>query len=116
MGLWIPLFVATFTDGVLPILGVQFPRLGAASITLLVASTAWTFHRYGYSLLAPGNFGAEILSTLREGVTLLRLDGRIHSTNPGMGRLLGVSPASSTRRWPCVEATTPTPAGSPTRA
>jgi len=94
IGLLVPLVIASFTDGVLPMLGVQFPRLGVASITLLVASVAWTFHRYGYSLLAPRDFASEILSTLREGVALLRLDGRIHMTNPAMGRLLGVSPAS----------------------
>ena len=88
-GLLIPLLVATFTDGVLPLLGVQQPRLGAASITLLVASTAWTFHRYGYALLAPGAFSGEILETLSEGVALVRLDGQIHSANPGMARLLG---------------------------
>ena len=93
VGLLVPLVVASMTDGVLPMLGHHLPRLGAASITLLVASVAWTFHHYGYSLLAPGNLGAEILSTLREGVALVRLDGRIHSTNPGMGRLLGIRPA-----------------------
>jgi PAS domain S-box-containing protein len=89
VGLLIPLFVACFTDGLLPILGIQQPRLGAASITLLVASTAWTFQRYGYSVLAPGAFANEILATLSDGVALVRLDGRIHSANQGMGRLLG---------------------------
>ncbi|MCP4036489.1 MAG: PAS domain-containing protein, partial [bacterium] len=78
----------------MPMLGYQLPRLGTSAVTLLAASIAWTFHRYGFSFLAPGNFGTEILSTLREGVALLRLDGRIHSANPSMGRLLGVSSAS----------------------
>ena len=92
VGLLIPLVVACFTDGLLPILGIQQPRLGAASITLLVASSAWTFQRYGYSLLAPGAFANEILATLSDGVSLVRLDGRIHSANLGMGRLLGTTP------------------------
>jgi signal transduction histidine kinase len=91
-GLLIPLVVATFTDGLLPLLGVQQPRLGAASMTLLVASTAWNYHRYGYALLAPGAFSKEILETLSEGVALVRPDGRIHSANPGLARLLGVPP------------------------
>jgi signal transduction histidine kinase len=91
-GLLIPLLVASFTDGLAPLLGLQVPRLGAGSITLLVGIVAWTFHRYGYSLLAPGAFASEILATLREGVALLRLDGRIHSVNAGMGRMLGISP------------------------
>ena len=93
VGVLIPLLVATFTDGLLPILGHHLPRLGAASITLLMGSIAWTLHRYGYSLLAPGNYGTEILATLREGVALLRPDGRVHSTNPEMGRLLGALPS-----------------------
>jgi signal transduction histidine kinase len=88
-GLLIPLLIASFTDGIAPLLGLQLPRLGATSITLLVGSVAWQFHRYGYSLLAPGAFATEILATLREGVALLRPDGRIHSVNAGMARLLG---------------------------
>ena len=88
-GLAVPLLVASFTDGFAPLLGLPVPRLGAASITLLVASVAWTFHRYGYSLLIPGAFATEILASLREGIAVLRLDGRIHSANAGMARLLG---------------------------
>lgn len=93
-GLMVPLLLGTATDGVLPMLGYHLPRLGAASMTLLVGSVAWTFHRFGYSLLAPGAFANEILMTLREGVALLRSDGCIHSANPGMGRLLAMSSAS----------------------
>ncbi len=87
-GLVVPLVVASFTDGVAPLLGLRVPRFGAASITLLVASVAWTFHRYGYSLMIPGAFATEILASLREGIAVLRLDGRIHSANAGMARLL----------------------------
>lgn len=93
-GLLVPLTVASFTDGVAPLLGIQLPRLGAASISLLAVSMGWTFHRFGYSMLAPGAFATEILATLPDGVTLLRLDGIVHSANAGMGRLLCVAPAA----------------------
>jgi two-component system cell cycle sensor histidine kinase/response regulator CckA len=91
-GLLVPLMVASLTDGLLPVRGYQLPRLGASSIILLVGSVAFTIHRYGYSMLAPGAFAPQILSTLREGVALLRPDGRINTANAGMGRLLGVAP------------------------
>lgn len=91
-GLLIPLTVASMTDGLLPVLGIQVPRLGASSIVLLAGSVAFTAHRYGYSMLAPGAFAPQILSTLREGVALLRPDGRINTANVGMGKLLGLLP------------------------
>src|SRR5690606_37604073 len=88
VGIAIPLIVASLTDGLLPWLGWQPPRLGTASLTMLGASLAWSAHRHGYSLLVPGDFASEILGTLREGVALLRLDGRIRSTNGGLARLI----------------------------
>jgi PAS domain S-box-containing protein len=113
VGLLIPLVVATFTDGLLPMLGEQQPRLGAASITLLVASTAWTFHRYGYTLLAPGAFATEILETLSDGVAMVRPDGHIQSANPGMARLLGTTPHALEGRAlaDLVDASLPEPLG-----
>jgi PAS domain S-box-containing protein len=93
VGIGVPLVVASLTDGLLPLLGRQPPRLGTASFAFLGAAIAWGFHRYGYSLLAPGTFASEILEILPEGVALLRLDGRIRSVNRGMARLAGVEPA-----------------------
>jgi signal transduction histidine kinase len=54
---------------------------------LFAGTVTWGFQYYGYSLLAPGVFAAEILATLPDGVALLRLDGRIRFANPGMERL-----------------------------
>ncbi len=89
------LAAASVTDGVLPLLGRhESPRLGVASITLFAAAIAWGLHRYGYSLLGPGVFAAEIFTTLPDGVALLRLDGRIRLANPGMERLAGASPGA----------------------
>jgi len=88
-GAGLPLALATWTDGVLPAMGRVVPRLGTTAITLLVGAIAWSFHRYGYSLMAPGVFASRILTTLADGVALLRLDGRVRIANPGLERLLG---------------------------
>jgi PAS domain S-box-containing protein len=85
----VPLFVASVTDGLLPVASVQLPRLGIVSFAVLGAMVAWSFHRYGYSLLAPGNFASEILEALPDGVAMLGLDGRIRTVNAAMARLLG---------------------------
>lgn len=82
------LVTASLTDAVLPLLGVQLPRLGTATLTLLGVSIAWSYFRFGYALLAPGRFAPEILESLSDGVLLARLDGRIRNANRGMARLL----------------------------
>jgi len=87
-GVTVPLVTASVTDGILPMLHVQVPRLGTASFTVLGATVLWSFYRYGYTALAPGLFAREILETLPEGVALLRLDGRVRSCNPGLAALV----------------------------
>jgi signal transduction histidine kinase len=90
-GLLVPLVLASLTDGILPYLGHQVPRLGTASFTVLGAAIAWCFYRHGYSLLVPGTFAAEILAALSDGVALLWPDGRVRSANAAMARLCGVA-------------------------
>jgi signal transduction histidine kinase len=90
-GVVVPLVVASATDALLPLFGHQPPRLGTISFSFLGVTIAWGFHRYGYSLLAPGLFAPEILAILPEGVALLRLDGRIRSANAGLARLAGAA-------------------------
>ncbi len=109
VGILVPLVVASLTDGLLPFFGVQLPRLGTASFAFLGVTIAWSFHRFGYSLLAPGAFAREILETLPDGVALLRLDGRIRSANDGLARLAGM-PTEQLSGLPVSILLTPSPA------
>jgi signal transduction histidine kinase len=92
IGLFAPLSIATTTDGLLPWLGVQVPHLGTATFTVLGGTIFWSFFRYGYSLLAPGDFASEILDMLPDGVAMLRVDGSVRSGNGALARLLECSP------------------------
>ncbi len=85
LALGIPLVTASLTDGILPFLGVQLPRLGTISLTCLCATIAWSIHRYGYSLLVPGRFAPEILDALSDGVVLLRAGGEVRVANRALG-------------------------------
>ena len=89
VGLAVPLSVASATDGLLPVAGIQPPRLGTAAFAVLNALIAWTFYRYTYPLVAPGLSGKVILENLRDGVALLRPDGRIRTANESLARLAG---------------------------
>jgi PAS domain S-box-containing protein len=91
IGLFAPLSIATMTDGLLPWLGVQVPHLGTATFVVLGGTIFWSFFRYGYSLLAPGDFAREILDMLPDGVAMLRVDGSVRSANGALSRLLECS-------------------------
>ena len=92
VGMAIPLLVVALTDVALPVCGIDMPRFGSGSVTVLGAVIAFGVRRHGYSLLAPGAFAREILATLRDGVALLSLDGRIRSASAGLGRMVGCEP------------------------
>ena len=92
LGIGFPLVVASLSDGLLPLAGHQPPRLGTLSFAGLGAVIAWSFHRYGYSLLVPGTFSSETLEALREGVALLRFDGYVRFANGSLARLLEARP------------------------
>ena len=90
-GVTVPLVVASTTDGLLPYFGLQVVHLATSSFVFLGATVAWSFHRYGHSLLAPTTFASEILETLPDGVALVHPDGRVRSANAELARLAGVS-------------------------
>lgn len=89
VAIMVPVIVASTTDGILPLLDVHVWHLGTVSLALLGAIVTWTFHRHGYSLLAPGTFAREILETLPDGVALLHLDGRVRRVNPSIVDMAG---------------------------
>jgi len=97
-GILVPTSIASVTDVLLPHLGIHVPRLGSMSILVAGGIVAWSVRRYGYFLLAPGAFTQEILETLRDGVALLRADGRIRSCNDALSRLIGTPQASVVER------------------
>lgn len=88
-GILVPTAVATVTDVLLPYRGIHVPRLGSTSILMIGAIVAWSIRRHGYFLLVPGAFTREILETLRDGVAMLREDGRVDSCNDSLARLVG---------------------------
>jgi signal transduction histidine kinase len=91
-GIGVPLVIGSTTDGLLPALGIEAPRLGVASFALFGALIAWSMHRYGFSVLAPGSFAAPVLESLPEGIVLATPEGRVRTANPALARLLGVAP------------------------
>jgi len=88
-GILIPATAASLTDVLMPSLGFSFPRLGSTSILVVGAIVARSMRRYGYFLLAPAAFTEEILESLRDGIVLLREDGRIRFCNEAFARLAG---------------------------
>jgi len=90
-GVTVPLIVASTTDGLLPYFGTQTVHLATASFVFLGGTVAWSFHRYGHSLLAPTTFAREILETLPDGVALVHPDGRVRSANARLATLTGMS-------------------------
>jgi PAS domain S-box-containing protein len=102
IGVLVPTFVASVTDVLLPYQGIHVPHLGSTSVLAIGAVAAWSLHRYGYFLLAPGAFTQEILETLRDGVAMLRADRSIRSCNDALAQLIGAS-QESLRGWPISE-------------
>jgi signal transduction histidine kinase len=115
VGVALPLVVASVTDGILPLFDIQVVHLGTSSFAFLGATVAWSFHRYGYSVLAPTAFDRELLHTIPEGIALLGLDGRIRSVNPEMARILGC-PAERALGVPLGERLRGRPADDPAEA
>jgi len=91
-GITLAVVVGATTDALLPLLGIQTMHLGTSALAIFALSIGWAFHRYGYSLLAPGPFAQEILATLPNGVALLRLDGRIRTANDTLAGMLRCRP------------------------
>jgi PAS domain S-box-containing protein len=81
--------VGGYTDGLRPLQGSPVPRLGHAGVVLLGVILWPLVFRMREPRLTPQQFAREILDTLTDGVALLRLDGRIRTTNPALAALTG---------------------------
>jgi signal transduction histidine kinase len=90
IGIATPFLLAGLTGGILPVFGIQVPRMGSISFGFLGITIAWSYYRYGFSALAPGHFSREILATLPNGLAFMSLDGRVLSGNERMAALLSV--------------------------
>jgi PAS domain S-box-containing protein len=90
-GISVPLVAASVTDAILPMMGVQWPRVGTLSLAVLCAVITSSRVRYGYSVLAPGRFQREVFDALQDGIAILHLDGSLRTGNPAIARLLGCS-------------------------
>ena len=86
-------FTLIFTMNVLlPLLEIDVPRVGSASLAVTGAIVTWTILHYGLSMITSRGFGDEILETLEDGVALLSADGGIRRANCALARLSGHSP------------------------
>jgi PAS domain S-box-containing protein len=84
------------SDGVLPALGHQPPRIATICFALFGALLVLAIHRYGYASLPNRAFSRRIIRTLPDGIALCSLVGRIRSANPSLEALLGVGPDGAT--------------------
>jgi PAS domain S-box-containing protein len=95
-GLWLAAGIAQLlclggaADGLLPWLGHPVPQIATTSYAAMGVLFAWSLSRFGYSILSPGTFAAQITETMSEGLALVRLDGSIRSANAGLVRMLGL--------------------------
>ncbi len=95
-GLWIAagivqlLLVGSLCDAILPWLGHPVPQLATTAYALMGVILVWSMRHFGYSILSPGTFAAQITESMGEGLVLLRLDGRIRSVNAGLVQMLGL--------------------------
>lgn len=85
----IPLCLGSVTDGLLPVLGVSVPRLGATSFAVLGAVVTASLYRFGYSVIAPGSLAGPVLAAIRDGVALASPEGRVRFANSSLAALLG---------------------------
>jgi signal transduction histidine kinase len=99
----LPLFVASATDALLPIFGVQVPRFATASFTVFGAVILWAFRSGESSLLAPATFAEDVFAALPVGVAMLRPNGTVRVANAALGRLCGVD-ASQLLGWKLPDA------------
>lgn len=84
--------VGSLTDAVLPVFGIQVPRLTTAGFGLLAAGILWSMTRpQGYVFASQALISREILRSIHEGVVFVTLDDRVLLANEGMETFLGAA-------------------------
>lgn len=82
--------VGNSTDGLLPMLGYQVPRLATSCFAAIALAVIWAMSRMnGYIFSTPAITSGEILRSLNEGVAFVTLKGRVLLANESMATLLG---------------------------
>jgi PAS domain-containing protein len=87
--LWLPITLACVTDVALPALGVDGPRLGAASIVFSAGLLWLGVFSAGSRDPASGTLARQLLEELPDGVAVLRIDGTLRAANGRLARILG---------------------------
>lgn len=78
------------TDGVLPLLGVQVPRVATSCFAMMALAVLWSSSQVnGYIFSTPSIMSQEILRSLNEGVAFVTLHDRVLIANESMATLLG---------------------------
>jgi two-component system phosphate regulon sensor histidine kinase PhoR len=87
----VPLAAGAVTDGLLPVIGVQWvPTLGVAFLTLMGVIISYGITKYRFFSFTPESIANEILGTMHEAVIGIGPNLRIGYINPGAERLLGL--------------------------
>jgi len=87
----VPLAAALVTEGVLPMLGIDFPRIGVLSISVL-GGAAWLHYFSGFDgAISEAGLARRILERLPTGMALIETDGRLRTVNQPLARWMGAS-------------------------
>jgi len=90
------LSVASVTDVILPLLGIESPRFATAGFGLVAAAALWSISARGgnHITVTPALISEHILHALNEGVAFLDVDGRVLLANESLGHMVGEDPRS----------------------
>jgi PAS domain S-box-containing protein len=86
--------IGTVSDGVLPTIGIEAPRLATTGFALLAGWLLWSMSRpQGYVFASQAIISREILRSIHEGVVFVTPEDRVLLANEGMETFVGASAA-----------------------
>jgi len=87
----VPLGATLVTEAILPMLGIDFPRVGALSLSVL-GGASWLYYFSGFDgAVSEAGLARRILERLPTGVALIETDGRMRAVNDSLARWMGLS-------------------------